>query len=162
MKKSGFTLVEMLVTISILAILLAIGAPAFKDLISSGNMVSNANGMIGAFNYARTEAIKRGGAVNVDQVVAADWTGGIVVWVDADDGTGTLGVRDVGEELRLWPAFDNASAVSSAQATFSFSGTGEVNSAGVLDVCDDRTGEEGMQITILVSGVIISERMTCG
>ena len=148
MKKSGFTLVEMLVTISILAIILAIGAPAFKDLISSGNMVSNANSMIGAFNYARTEAIKRGGTVSVDQVVAADWTEGVRV----SDGTGTL---------RLWPAFDDAGTVSSAQATFSFSGTGEVNSAGVLDVCDNRTGEEGMRVSILLSGVIISEKVTC-
>ncbi|WP_369434103.1 Tfp pilus assembly protein FimT/FimU [Psychromonas sp. MME1] len=46
MKKSGFTITEMVVTLSILAILLAIGAPNFKEFISNGNMVSNTNGMM--------------------------------------------------------------------------------------------------------------------
>jgi type IV fimbrial biogenesis protein FimT len=151
MKKSGFTLTEMLVTLSILAILLAIGAPNFRNLISSSNMVANANGMIGAFNYARLEAIKRGSTVSVSQV-GGDWTDGVAAWVDSD------GAR---EELRLWPAFDDASTVSSAQSTFSFRATGEVNNAGVLRICDNRTREEGMQVSILISGVVIAERVTC-
>jgi type IV fimbrial biogenesis protein FimT len=115
--------------------------------IDNSNMVSNANAVIGAFNYARIEAIKRGGAVSVGQV-GADWTEGIIV-------------SDGAEDLRQWPSFDDVVTVSSAQATFSFSGTGEVNNAGVLDVCDNRTGEEGMRVSILLSGVIISEKVTC-
>jgi len=156
MKKSGFTLVEMLVTIAILAILLGIGVPSFKNSINNSNMVSNANGMIGAFNYARIEAIKHGNAVNVSQL-NADWTGGIVVWADSD----ANGTRSLDEELRLWPAFNGASTVSSAQSSFTFNATGEVNNNDVLKICDDRTGEKGMQISILISGVIISESVTC-
>lgn len=148
MKKSGFTLVEMLVTIAILAILLGIGVPSFKNSISSSNMVSNTNGMIGAFNYARIEAIKRGGTVNVSHN-GGDWTGGIVVSTNTN------------EVLRLWPAFDGASTVSSSQSSFTFNATGEVNNNDVLTICDDRTGEKGMQISILISGVIISESVTC-
>ncbi len=158
MKKSGFTVIEMLVTLSILAILLAIGVPSFKEFMSSGNMVSNANGMIGAFNYARMEAIKRGSTVNVGQV-GGDWTSGIVVWVDSD-GDAT---RDTGEELRLWSDFDSNSTVSSvnANSVFSFSAIGVVDNDDQLTICDDRIGEEGMRVSILASGAVIAERVNC-
>ncbi|GLS92596.1 hypothetical protein GCM10007916_36680 [Psychromonas marina] len=158
MKKSGFTMIEMLITLSILAILLAIAAPNFKNLMSSSNMVSNANGMIGAFNYARAEAIKRGSNVNIGQM-GGDWTSGIVVWVDGDGD----GNRAAGEEVRLWPGFDSSSTVNSANAnaSFSFSATGEVNNDDQLTICDDRTGEEGMRISILFSGAIIAEKVNC-
>ncbi|MEL0659065.1 GspH/FimT family pseudopilin [Psychromonas arctica] len=156
MKKSGFTLVEMLITISILAILLAIGVPSFKSAISNSNMISNANGMIGAFNYARTEAIKRGEPVNINQV-NGDWTKGIVVWANID----AVNTMSNDEVLRVWPAFDGETTVSSTQTTFTFNATGEVNNNDVLQICDDRTGEKGMQISILISGVIFSESVTC-
>ena len=106
--------------------------------------------MIGAFKYARMEAIKQGGNVTLNPVdLGTNWTVGISVGTT----TGTL---------RVWPAFDAATTVSSTQSTFTFSPTGEVNNTDVLQICDDRTGEEGMQIEILVSGAIISEKITCG
>jgi len=157
MKKSGFTVIEMLITLSILAILLALSVPNFRNLISNSNMVSNTNAMIGAFNYARMEAIKRGSTVNVDQI-GGDWTEGIVVWANTD----AINAMSSDEVLRIWSAFDDASTVSSAQSTFSFNAVGGVNSSSVFEVCDNRTGEEGIQVSILISGVIIADKVNCG
>lgn len=159
MKKSGFTLTEMLVALSIFAIVLAIGAPSFNAFVSNGNMTSNANGMIVAFNYARSEAINRSNTVSLSQVVAGSWTSGVVVWVD----TNTDNKRGSGEELRLWQPFDDASAVNSANSrtNFIFSANGTVNNNDVLTICDDRVGETGMRISVLVSGAINSERWPC-
>ncbi len=157
MKKSGFTVIEMLITLSILAILLALSVPNFRNLISNSNMVSNTNAMIGAFNYARMEAIKRGSTVNVDQI-GGDWTEGIVVWANTD----AINAMSSDEVLRIWSAFDDASTVSSAQSTFSFNAVGGVNSSRVFEVCDNRTGEEGIQVSILISGVIIADKVNCG
>lgn len=158
MKKLGFTLIEMLITLVILALLLLFGIPSFSEFKSNGNMVSNANGMIGAFKYARIEAIKRGSTVNIGQA-GADWASGIVVWVDSDGDD----IRDTGEELRFWPSVDSATTVSStnANSVFYFSATGVVDKDDQLMICDDRTGEEGMQISILVSGAIIAEKVNC-
>ncbi|WP_166371785.1 GspH/FimT family protein [Psychromonas sp. SA13A] len=156
MKKSGFTITEMLITLSILAILLALSVPNFRNLISNGNMVSNTNAMIGAFNYARMEAIKRGSTVNVNQI-GGDWTEGIVVWANTD----AINAMSTDEVLRIWPAFDDASTVSSAQSTFSFNAVGGVNNNSVFEVCDNRTGEQGMQVSILISGVIIADKVNC-
>lgn len=159
MKKSGFTLTEMLVTLSVLAILMSVAAPNFKTFIGNGNMVSNANGMIGAFNYARIEAVKRGSTVYLGQVVADSWTSGVVVWVD-NDGSTTF---TAGEELRLWPAFESGSSVDSSnqKTSFAFRGTGEVDNDDTLTICDDRTGEKGMEVSILVSGAVFAEKVTC-
>lgn len=158
MKKSGFTLIEMLITMAILALLLAIVPPNFKQFISHGNMVANANGMIGAFKYARMEAVKRGTTVHIEPV-GDDWTGGIVVWVDSDED----GSRDVGEEVRLWPDFDSTVTVSSTNdhSIFSFAPTGSVNNDDQVTLCDDRTGERGVRISVLLSGAVIAEKVTC-
>ena len=64
MKKSyGFTLIELLVAIAIAAILIALAAPSFKQLIQSSTMSSNVNNFLADMRYARSEAIRRGGSV---------------------------------------------------------------------------------------------------
>lgn len=161
MKKSGFTLTELLITIAILAMTLAIGVPSFNDFLSNSSMASSSNNMISAFNYARLEAMKRGNPVEVGQVdTNIGWTSGVVVWVDnsGDD------IRDSGEELRIWSAFSNGSTVTTNNGVnaFTFSGTGEVDSSDTFTLCDDRTQEEGMAILILISGAVIPQRITCG
>lgn len=166
MKKTGFTLVELLVTISIFLVLLFIGIPSFKGMIDNNRMVSSSNEMLGAFNYARMEAVKRGNRVRLGQRDAATWTGGLVVWVDSDaDAT-----VDTGEEvLRLWEPLNSKNSVVSADDITSFSflatgavDTGVVDKVGKLTICDNRSGEEGRRITLLISGAIFAEKVTCG
>lgn len=158
MKKQGFTLTEMAVVLAILAVVVSIFSANFTGLTGSSNMVSNANGMIGAFNYARLEAVKRGANVGVAQVDGSSWTGGIAVWVDADDDD----AYDSGEELRVWPDMGSDSIVTSTNSAFTFNATGSVNNSDTLQVCDSRTGEKGMSIQILASGAIIADQVTCG
>ncbi len=156
-------MIEMLITIAILAIVLTIGAPAFKEFINSSNMVSNSNDMLGAFKYARMEAIKRGDSVQLGQRDGDGWTGGIVVWVD----TNADGSLDAGEELRLWEAFSNDSSVAASDddgnelTSFVFNASGDVNNGGTLTLCDNRSEEQGRRIDILISGAVFAERVTC-
>ena len=62
-KLRGFTLIEVLVTIAIVAILVRLAAPSFKSMIQSNTMSSNVNSFLADVRYARSEAIKRGGNV---------------------------------------------------------------------------------------------------
>lgn len=57
---AGFTLVELLITIAIAAILLAIGAPALTSFLADQAAAGNADEFAAAVRYARTEAMKRG------------------------------------------------------------------------------------------------------
>ena len=54
----GFTLIELMVTIAVAALLIAIAVPSFKTLTVSNALTTAANDMVGALNLARMEAIK--------------------------------------------------------------------------------------------------------
>jgi len=55
----GVTLLELLVVITILGVLLAIGLPSMRDFLVGNRLSSNVNGFVGLINYARSEAIVR-------------------------------------------------------------------------------------------------------
>lgn len=61
----GFTLVELLVTIAVAAILLTVAVPNFQMFVLNSRMASQANDLITAFNMARSEAVKRAASVTV-------------------------------------------------------------------------------------------------
>lgn len=100
----GFTLVELMVTLSVMAILLAIAAPSFRDTMNSNRAATQANELIAALNLARSEAVKRGTSVTVCQCAdpnaatpicstSAGWQNG---WLVFSDGS-TLGSVDTGD-----------------------------------------------------------------
>ena len=55
----GFTLVELLVVLAVIAILATIGLPSFQRLVADYRVSSQANSAQGLLQFARTEAIKR-------------------------------------------------------------------------------------------------------
>ncbi len=61
-RSSGFSLIELMVTIVVAAVLLAIAIPNFRNLILSNQLTTISNEWVTAVNYARSEAIKRGSA----------------------------------------------------------------------------------------------------
>jgi type IV fimbrial biogenesis protein FimT len=64
-KMLGFTLMEMLITMAIAAILLGIGIPSFRYITNSNRIAGEVNGLLGDMQYARAEAMKEGRTVTV-------------------------------------------------------------------------------------------------
>lgn len=59
MKTGGFTLVELMITIAVAAILLATATPSFTSLIQNHRLVAQHNDFVANLNLARSEAVKR-------------------------------------------------------------------------------------------------------
>lgn len=58
-RQRGFTVIELVITLSIAAVLAAIAAPSMRDYIRNGRLTSASNDLLRAYQVARTEAIKR-------------------------------------------------------------------------------------------------------
>jgi len=98
----GFTLVELLMTLAVLAILTACAAPAFGNLISSTGARASRSNLIAALNTARIFAASKTAQVVVCPSAdgqycghTTEWQHGWLVFVDSDRND----VRDAGEEL---------------------------------------------------------------
>ena len=71
----GFTLIELMVTLAVLAILAAVGIPSFQRLAAENRVSSQANSTQAALQFARAEALKR----RCDVVVRQDGDLSIIV-----------------------------------------------------------------------------------
>lgn len=88
----GFTLVELMVTLAVAAILLAIAAPSFKRVIVSTNLADVNNALAGDLAYARTEAVSRQTSIAVT-ASAGSWQNGWKVAVPASGATAATVLR---------------------------------------------------------------------
>ena len=64
-QQQGFTLIELMITLAISAILLSVAAPAYQSFIGSTALTTATNDLVAALNMARSEALKRDGAVTL-------------------------------------------------------------------------------------------------
>lgn len=71
----GFTLIEMMVTVAVLAIILGIGVPSFQTLIERNRVSTATNKLFSALTTARSEAIRLGQNVSLTPA-SAGWAAG--------------------------------------------------------------------------------------
>jgi type IV fimbrial biogenesis protein FimT len=81
----GFTLIELMVTIAVMAILLMVAVPSFKEAMLGSKLGSYANSLVAGAHLARSEAIKRNQVVtlcvssNGTSCGTGDWGQGWIV-----------------------------------------------------------------------------------
>ena len=93
-KRSGFTLVELMVTLVVAAVLLMVGVPSFIQTIRNNNTVAQVNRLVTSLNLARSEAVKSGVQVTMAKT-GAQWEGGWQLFTDQDRD----GVVDAGDTV---------------------------------------------------------------
>lgn len=80
---AGFTLIELVVTLTVAAILVAIGLPAFSSFIVSQRIKTASFDVVSSLTFARSEALKSNAAVTVAPV-GGNWAAGWQVTRTAD------------------------------------------------------------------------------
>ncbi len=99
----GFTIVELMITVAIAAILLVIGIPNFTEFVANNRIVSTTNELASHLNIARVHAIARNTPVSICASadgtscgVSTRWDTGWIVFVD---NTGVVGEVDGSDEV---------------------------------------------------------------
>lgn len=103
-RHSGFTLIELMVTLSVLGVLLALAAPSFTRLIATNRLASETNEFIATLHLARSEAVRRAQPVTLRAIGNPDdYAKGWQVFPDAvPDGSPASPSTSVdGEPLRV-------------------------------------------------------------
>lgn len=165
-KQTGFTLIELMVTIAVLAILLSVAIPNYQNMVLTNRMAAQANQVITALNYARSEAVKRGTTATVCSTSggaacagSTNWSTGWMVFSDAN-GDGTVGADEA--VLRVWPALNTGNTLNTGtHLRITFTSTGFAT--GYMDtfrLCDTRGKAEARSIIINAMGRSYVEKVT--
>lgn len=166
----GVTLIELMVTISVLAILLGIAAPGLTQFLVSSRLTSQVNELVGDISHARNEAGTRG--KNVSICIAAssttcatsgtNWEAGRIIFVDSNsDGVMT----DPGDKIKYVPALDGGSTLNTASFSndhyITFRPFGGLTSAvgGSFKLCAPGY-TAGRQINVAVTGRPVASKTT--
>jgi type IV fimbrial biogenesis protein FimT len=166
---AGFTLIELMVTLAVAAVLLGLAVPAFNDLVRQRDMMARINDMVVAVSYARSEAIRRGARVSLQAVDASDedneWGAGYCVVVGAG---GSCAPADPEDLLRTFEGFDDATfdgvdgLADAATVTFNGRGLPDLDDAGSIRLCsNDDTVDPGRVMNVSRTGRADVEELEC-
>lgn len=125
-KPHGFTLIEWLVVMSIVAILAAVGSPNFSASIERYRAGSVAGELARSLMTARTQALATGQRVVVLPLASNDWANGWRIFVDLNNN----GSLDAGERI-IQEIDGNPSAVIAPSALLSEGGQSFVSFTGL-------------------------------
>ncbi len=90
----GFTLIELVVTMAIAAVLMMVAVPSFVNFQRNSQLTSLTNSLVASIYAARGEAMKTGfNAFVVPTANGSDWTTGWIVFVD-NNGDGSFSAAD--------------------------------------------------------------------
>lgn len=175
MKKStGFTLIELIIVISITFVLLAIAVPSFSEAIRQNNLTTTINYFLTGNNIARSEAVTRGKRVSMCKssngtscsiLTGENWENGWIIFVNENGGNPA--VVDAGEEiLKIAPALKSKYTLRGDAAVGSYltyNPTGDTDTAGTLILCETSNLNYARGVFINTNGRILSaERNNSG
>ena len=168
----GFTMVELLITIAVAAVLVVIAVPSFRNITLSNKLTTAANDVISAINVARMEAVKRNANTQLCSNSAS---------VNTADTLGTACTTEIGAVYAMSgatptrvvagaPGITGAVQLKGDMKAIRFSGQGlgqAVGTAGpysgkVVDICTSQMSADNHREIWMTAGSILETRKTTG
>lgn len=172
MKKiNGFTLIEMMVVITLVGILISVAIPSFQEMIKNNRSTSIINTMQGSLMYAKGEAITIGQSVSLCKRDGANggvvcdntqnWEDGWIVFrdvnangvIDAEDCTTTIADCTLRLSEALKPPITLRSNGTIGNI-ITFNSRGFAQNTGVFSLCDNRGASKALGIKVALTGTL--------
>ncbi len=158
MKRNGFTLIDLLITLSVISILLTIGLPSVSTQVQHTRVKTATNSLLEAINLTRTQAVFANKRATIRK--QNEWSDGWEIFIDADND----GIRDANEKLIQTQAKLNSIKIIANRPisnNVSYIGTGESRhasgtnrggfQAGTFTVCSTTKGK-GFELILARGG----------
>jgi type IV fimbrial biogenesis protein FimT len=163
-RHQGFTLIELMTSLTVAGILAAIAVPAFNSFLQNDRDTGQVNSLVGSLSYARSEAVKRAStngitvcqsldSVNCD---AGPWTEGwIVTYIDPVTPANTI-------VLQAIPALSGTNTVTpvvgpATGITFASNGAAPL-APFTLRICDARGAAFARQVEVNATGRVAASQ----
>ena len=130
-------MIELMVTMGLLAVLVAVGLPQLQGMSSGNRMTSTINALAADLSLARSEAVTRNTTVTINPAAVGDWTTGWTL------DTPTARIRTAGSIP------NNMTLTIAGSATMSYSNQG-LNAEGTVvsfQLCEPTRKVRTIQIT---------------
>ncbi|MEE9412217.1 MAG: GspH/FimT family pseudopilin [Methylococcales bacterium] len=159
-KADGFTIIELLVTMSIAAILLAIGVPSFQTMVQNRRIEISQLTLETDLEMARSEAMTRNQPVVLCRhngetatptacSTTANWQDGWVIFIDTNGDDKV----DTDELLRVTPSLGAGLTFAYNKPKITFTSRGFASgSNGTFMICDDRGNQYGYNLVVSNTG----------
>ncbi|MCC5869955.1 MAG: GspH/FimT family pseudopilin [Gammaproteobacteria bacterium] len=154
----GVTLLELLTTVAVLAILTGLGAPALHAMVLDAQRTAGVNAFVGAVQLARSEAVKRHSPVTLCKTIdyrqcagpGTDWTTGWLVFVPGNP----LQPTRLDDPERILLAHQNSfnGRIEANREAFVIRSGGVRSTNGTVIFCDDRVAAHARAVIISTTG----------
>lgn len=145
-RTQGFTLIELMVTITVLGIIISLAAPSFSKMLQDNRMITLASELQGSLQMARAEAIKR----RVDVVLCKSNSGA----TDCSNGTDWQGgwlMRSTDGVIKVWDAVQGAT-LTGPSSGITFRGNGLTSSSESTWTAAYSSCTQNRSITVSTTG----------
>ena len=162
-RHAGFTLIELMISLAVLVVLLAVAVPSMQDFTAHNQLAATKSNFTASLALARSEAAKRGRLVVLQALGTGpsgnEFANGWEIAVD-DDGSGSVATTETRvrkNAVTLQRIKLGGTAVVSFRATGALAGS----TAQVYTLCRSG-GTRGYTVTVLPSGATdVAEITTC-
>lgn len=166
---AGFSLMELMVAIAILAIIATIAVPSFESIIQNNRAVTLSSAFVTSLHLARSEAVKRGDSVTICPTAndtftscgdSTMWVNGWIVFRDPDN-DGLLATAS--DRLAIQQSFERGTNITSAENRLTFSNTGFLDAvtANFNLTADGCVGDHARVVSISGTGRVNVAQATC-
>jgi len=167
----GFTLIELITVLSILAISITLAVPSFKSFMQNNQASSEAHKLLASFFLARSEAVKRGVRVTMCPRVyprtnpetctgSNQWSKGWLLYIDESGVIGDFDSTDV--IIKVWDTVSGNPTLVSTSPNLQFQTSGDVLvSVDFTLTMPNCAGQQVRNIDVSVTGRAMITKSAC-